>query len=553
MQLRFKLPPFRHWGAPALVAFFGWIAVLCSIDPAGDYPDALPGPGLTIDESFNVQQGVRLVEMLPALGSGLLSLREVFGDREDIGPDAPAGYHLPDHPPLGRLWIGLSHQLTRWWFPPRDHQTPFVTACARTAPATAFALLVFMLGCAATRWYGRGAGFVTAVAIVLMPRVFGHAHLAALETFMNLAYAATVLCVAARWTGPAPPKWKTACWCGLVFGLALLTKIQAVLLPVPIAIWALLYWRTKAIVPLLLWGGVGFLVFFVGWPWLWLDPLGHLMEYLGRTTQRADLYTWYFGQRYVDHSVPWHYPAVMFLTTVPVGLHLLGFCGLFCGERSAWKGPREQVVLGCIVFPLLLFSLPGVAVYDGARLFLVVFPLWAILIGRGGQLAYTWAKKKYSGRLVTVGATLFLALQAYGILKDQPCSLSYYNLSVGGLPGAERLGLETTYWGDSVTRGLLEHIVLTVPEGATIAVAPVLHEFQLAEMINQSPILRRHRVNLEPFDPQNPGQAQYLLVFRRQADLPEALRDGPAHFPKVAEVRRENVWLAALYSFEGCR
>ena len=79
MHRRFQLPPLRCWAAPALVAFLAWGIILRSIDPAGDYPHAPPGPGLTIDESFNVQEGVRLVEALRGWGCGWLSLREVFG------------------------------------------------------------------------------------------------------------------------------------------------------------------------------------------------------------------------------------------------------------------------------------------------------------------------------------------------------------------------------------------------------------------------------------------------------------------------------------------
>ena len=47
-----------------MIAFAAFVAVVAAIDPAGDYPDAPQGPGLTVDETFNVQQGVRLVEGL---------------------------------------------------------------------------------------------------------------------------------------------------------------------------------------------------------------------------------------------------------------------------------------------------------------------------------------------------------------------------------------------------------------------------------------------------------------------------------------------------------
>ena len=36
-----------------------------------------------------------------------------------------------------------------------------------------------------------------------------------------------------------------------------------------------------------------------------------------------------------------------------------------------------------MIFVLALFSLPGTPVYDGVRLFLMVFPIWAIWVGIG--------------------------------------------------------------------------------------------------------------------------------------------------------------------------
>ena len=256
----------------------------------------------------------------------------------------------------------------------------------------------------------------------------------------------------------------------------MLTKIQGILIPIPVAIWALCHWRTRALKPLVIWGAVGLAVFFLFWPWLWFDPADRFLEYLVRTTQRTVLYVWYFGQRYADRDVPWHYPAVLFLTTVPIGLQALGALGLVTRPAPPWKERHGQLVLGAILFPLVLFSLPHVAVYDGARLFLVVFPLWAIFIGRGGSIAWEWLRRKCSKRVAATVAACFLTGQAWGLVGVWPCFLSYYNVAVGGLRGAERCGLELDYWGEAVTRDLLEQIVQTVPEGAHIDVTPVLYE-----------------------------------------------------------------------------
>jgi hypothetical protein len=557
MRLLLTTASRRVWAVPALIAALAFVLAIASIDPAGEYPAAPQGPGLTVDETFNVQEGVRLVHGLYNVALGGIGLRDVFGDQKALGNQPPVlGYHNPDHPPFGRLWLGLFHQLSRWVAPPREHETPFATVCARTGSAAAFAITVFLVSLTTMRWYGPRAGLIAGVSLVLMPRVFGHARLAALETTMDLTYLVATFTVAAWWTkqSAAAPNaerlpWRTAAFTGALWGVALLTKIQGVLLIVPVAIWALCQWRKQALVPLVIWGLVGWGVFFVAWPWLWFDPLHNLLGYLRSSTQRSVLYVWYFGERFADRDVPWHFPWVMFAATVPVGLHLLGLCGVIGGERPAWKERREQLLLGAMFFPLVLFSLSRIAVYDGERLFLVSFPLWAMLIGRGGAVAWSWLEQCTSVRIARALAMVFLAMQGYGLIANWPCHLSYYNVLVGGPRGAERLGLECNYWGDGLTRDLLEATVELVPEGARIDVAPVLHQFQLEEMLDQSPILRRRRFQLVPFDETKMADTRYVLLFRRKADLPPSLRTDAPPGRLLAEVTRQGVQLAALYEW----
>jgi hypothetical protein len=547
--------PARHWLFPALIACAAFAVVVAAIDAAGDYPDAPQGPGLTIDESFNVQEGVRLVEGLKtwALGrlSGepILTLRELFGDVDDLGPNAEFGYHNPDHPPLGRVWLGLWHNATIGVAPPRNHPGPalFVTSAARVGSAAAFAITVFLCGWTASIWYGRAAGIVAALTVLLMPRVFGHAHLAALETCIGCTYLIAVLLVARTWTSDSGVSWLWAVLSGLALGAAMLTKIQGSLIPVPVALWALLQWRLRALRPLVIWGCVGLAVFFLFWPWLWSHPADHFFKYLGRTTNRPTLYLWYLGTRYTDRNHPWHYCAVLFLTTVPIGLQALGGVGVFAGRMRMQFARHEQLALGAMLFPLCLFSIPRVAVYDGARLFLVAFPLWAVFIGRGGSLAWEWLRKRVSRRGAVALAALFLAGQSWGIVAVWPCFLSSYNLAVGGLVGAHRLGFELDYWGASVTRDLLERTAEKVPEGAEIDCAPVLHGFQLDELLKQSPVLRRRAIRLHPYDAGRPRHSDYLLIFCRLADLSPELQTLMVERTALLEVRRSGVLLAGLY------
>lgn len=575
----------RPWFGPLLVAILATVVVALALDPAGDYPGTFEGPGLTIDEIFNVDVGARIAD------------RVLAGDVTGTIREART---LPDHPPLGRLWLGLAHEVVILVAPPRGEHAPLVVAAARVGSAVAFGILVWLIGFATARWYGNLAGWGASIALVLMPRVFGHAHLAALETTLNLTYTLAILSVAHKWSHDRAPTLRTAAICGICLGLALLTKIQAIFIPIPIAVWALINWRHKALLPLLVWGLVGLLVFFCGWPWLWLDPVGNVLKYLGHASERSSIQVWYWGQAFADRNVPWHYPWVLFATTVPIGLHALGVWGVIArrnpvcdphregeapaeplglpasipnqppqtsnpGEPSPVRAgtPRPQppahpprispqcLILTNILFPLIMFSVPGVAVYDGERLFLIVYPLWAIFIGRGCTACWSWLQRRLSPRLAAVLLTLFLAAQSVGLWQLAPCWLSYYNAAVGGLWGADKLGLPVTYWGDSVTRKLLVQAADSLPRNSVIEVVPVLHQFQLRAWESQCPRLRQQGITLKEMDlkgPPEPPQAGYYLKFERREYLPVYLRgESGFEYRPILTINRQGVALAALY------
>lgn len=523
-----------------LLACVAFVLVAAQLDCAQDLSVTGAGPGMTVDEPFNVGQGVFLVRAIRIYGLGIFapeSLREIFEHPN----------YLPDHPPLGRLLIGIAHE-TIAGFAGSDAR-PFVVTYGRYASAFCFGCLAFFVGWFTVRRSGHLAALIAVASLVAMPRLFGHAHLAALETVTALFYVTTVLAVVHFWDTESPPTAKRACLTGVILGLALLTKIQAVLIPIPVIIWAIWKWRQKAILPLVCWGGVGVLVFFVGWPWLWFDPVGHLSEYLGRTTGRAALYVEYFGSKYADRDLPWHYSWVMLLTTIPVGLLALGFIGSSNTVRKFKDSQRrpsgELLLLLSLLWPLVLFSLPGITVYDGVRLFLMVFPLAAILIGQGAASSINWLCQRLPSKPAITVAILLLLSQAYATLAYAPCWLSYYSLLLGGLKGANTAGMELTYWGDSITADMLQQVVQDVPENSVVQLAPLLHPAYL-QMLQETPELKQKGIRLIPFESEKPV-SEYVLYFQRNPYLPELLQPQQSNaWQVVTEVTHQGVALARL-------
>ena len=107
---------------------------------------------------------------------------------------------------------------------------------ARLAPALSFAILVGLVTATTARRFGCGAGAVAGFSLLAMPRVFAHAHLAALDTFLSLFWVLALFTVDSALGHRRPVL--AAAGAGVAFGLALLTKIHAwFLLPI-VLIWA---------------------------------------------------------------------------------------------------------------------------------------------------------------------------------------------------------------------------------------------------------------------------------------------------------------------------
>jgi 4-amino-4-deoxy-L-arabinose transferase-like glycosyltransferase len=496
---------------------FAFLAVLVTL---GD-------PGITIDEPLDVRPGRTYVQTLLRRGPAFFEpriVRAVFADNAE-------------HPPLGRWLLGIASTLGEPLESLLGGADVYSVHAGRLAPAAAFAILVGLVATTTGRRYGQAAGLAAGASLVLMPRMFAHAHLAALDTLVALTWTAALLATD-RAVGSTRPTLAML-GAGAVWGLALLTKIHGWLLPPLVGLYALArLGPRRAVLPVLAWTGVGVLIFWAGWPWLWYDTWDRLRAYFGTGVERLTLYALYFGEVHADRDVPWHYPWVHFAVTVPVGLHLLGVVGAWRAWVERGTDGLPLRLLGAILLLLVIFS-TRVPVYDGERLFLAAFPLWAILIGRG--FAVLWQRWSHWGPRAAWVA-LFLA-QGYGTVALHPFGLSYYNALVGGLPGAERLGLELTYWSDTIDRRLLDELARVARPGDSAALVPTLHHIQPAATM--TPSLLAGKVALRPQEAID--SADWLVVSRRTAYWPPGLADHLNRTPPVAVRSRQGVWLAGLW------
>ncbi len=514
-----------------LMGFFAGMAVLFTLD----------GPGLTIDEPLDVRPGRTYVETLRKQGWHFFDRKvvdRVFRDNAE-------------HPPLGRWLLGIASELGEpfevlWKGPdPTGH---YVLA-GRLAPALAFAALVGLVTHTAGRRWGVAAGMCGRLctrrhAPGVCPRSSGGSrHF--LEPVLD--------------HGPPGRRSRLACKAaqsghgrrGRALGPRALDQDSCLVLaadPRRLVV-RLAAAPTRGAGHARLDASSASACF--GWagPGSGTIPGARLQAYLGTGVARSTIMVQYFGQVVADRDVPWHYPWFYFAATVPVGLLALGAIGIGRG----WSNRRDDP------FPLLLArhdrALSGpfqhqVPVYDGERLFLHVFPAWAMLIGLG--FGWLWDQRFVEALEAGPRSAVLLFVQIHGVVALHPFGLSYYNGLVGGLPGAERLGLELTYWNDPVDQVLLDRLATKQMPGASAALVPTLYPGQGILTTNRA--LARRDIILSDEQEAHPGRVACrfppygVLASRDQGAAASAERVN--WWPMR---RRQGVWLAAFWHFPAAK
>jgi 4-amino-4-deoxy-L-arabinose transferase-like glycosyltransferase len=377
-----------------------------------------------------------------------------------------------EHPPLDKVWSGLVWLAARSLL---DDLTAHRLGNMVLAGGTVALLYLLVAGEA-----GQAAGLAAAGALLTMPRFFLHAHLSALDVPGAAGVLATL---AAFWWTRERVDLRADLWVGLAWGLAMGLKINAVVAPIVLLLWTLLFRRQLYLFRrLAVMGAFGGVIFLVSWPWLYDQFMPRLIEYvLFITVDHWEIGQYYLGRFHMPP--PWHFGFVMTFAVVPLALSLAAAVGTAWSLRTREARPFGTLLaLGALV-PILLPAIGGSMVYDNERLFMPVFPCIAALAGLGLDRTRCWAGERLRRlgalRLTKAVPALLMAaafvphLAAAGSLY--PHLLSYYAASIGGIRGAMRLGLETTYWCETYAAAL-PYLNAHAQPGDTVWVEPWSHD-----------------------------------------------------------------------------
>lgn len=389
--------------------------------------------------------------------------------------------HLPS-PPLAKIFNGIT-----WIF---FRGILGDLAALRAGSAIAYCVLFGFVVWIAYGTFGPTGAFISALGLLINPRLFSHAGTANLDTTgMVLAFFSLVY----FWRTADKKGWKVTLTAGVLWGAALSAKNSALLMLPLFFLWALL-WRRKGflLLRLVLMQLIAPLVFFILWPWLYHDTAQNFSEFsrwagiTGLYEKAGSVFQSNETNTDVDRklikrfgasssgirsgdkaSFPWYYALAVIGVVIPVPTLILFIVGTFLSLRQ-WRSPtRTFFVLGAW-YPLLVTALPFIPVYDMERFLLISMPFMALVCGAVAPLI---AARLATSRM-KLAACLVISLCYAPAVKEwiyvHPVEFSYYNAVPGGLVGAVEKGFPRNYWLQSHW-GALPYLNAQLPQGAALA------------------------------------------------------------------------------------
>jgi hypothetical protein len=485
---------------------------------------------------------------------------------------------------------------------------------ARFGPIVLFSLAAGAMFYRMRREYSAAAAVGSVAALLLLPRMFAHAHFASLDGPLTSCWIlawATFTPAGHAGRSPARPAqvvfpWVCAVFWGIMLGTTFSCKATGWLAPLPFAAWALVY-RDRAGARALAVGlPLAVLTFFALNPPLWDDPLHGWVKFFDLNLHRAarlglNIPVQFLGEsHHLGNPLPWYNTLLWTAVTVPLGTLLLAALGIIA---VVWRCrcDRAGVLLVANWLVLLIVrALPMAPPHDGVRLFLPSFAFLAALAGVGCAQILAWtgshwfrglggsqtaARRRFSPglrwqsrrpgdassgsvvlvvkaplphrvldliRYLTISALVLIyrtslvaalmliyAGSASSLFWYAPQWLSYYNLLIGGLPGAAAAGMEPTYYWDGLDRSVLdwleantgrqEKIYFGSPSAENLELMRRWRTLRRGTQFDATPggfrwYVMQHRPGPWPWQPIDPWLIEHCQPAYRKTIGPPALR-----------------------------
>ena len=308
--------------------------------------------------------------------------------------------------------------------------------------------------------YGRLAGFVSSLALSTYPLFWAESHFNTEKDIPETVFWGIFIYL--FYKGTVNKNIKQLIISGVILGLAIGTKFNAVFLPFVIGPWLLyfliknklykkpiefiknnrLYLLSILTIPIL-----GFFIFILFWPYLWSDFLPKITEVIKFYTEIGTTTT--FDPRYLGPFNINIYPVTWITYTTYPFVFLLSLFGIF---KIIEEFKKDRTGFGVLIIlwllvPIARVTMPGANTYGGVRQIMEFIPPLAILSGLGAKMIVDVIKNnKYKKIVSFVVIILFLPL-IVKLINIHPYENAYFNSWIGGLKGAQQKDIP--YWGNT--------------------------------------------------------------------------------------------------------
>jgi 4-amino-4-deoxy-L-arabinose transferase-like glycosyltransferase len=482
-----------------------------------------------------------------------------------------------EHPPVAKYAMGIAHAVT--------HRALGVLGDldgARSGTSLLAALLCAVLVLLLWRPLGPLVAVAAPLMLLSLPRFLFHAQVATLDVPVA---AMVVFTTAFFFWGETSARFAWAS--GLVFGLAMATKLNAPFAVFPATLYALLgRWRgfsvtgrgassktalhipplPRALVAMAI---VGPIVFLAVWPWMWFDTFPRLGAYFGFHLGHYPILNFVGGEVYTKPHAPWHFAFTMAGAAMPLPVVVLGLIGTvralasvrLLAESARTDGALPDVDEGDRLRALLvlqaLFAIGIVAFlpvpkYGGEKLFMPFFALFAALAADGARITAesvrTFLPRVAHGPALAVVVVLALIPGVNGSVDTRGgYGLSYFSETVGGIRTMVAKGYERTYYDIAdkpLARTLDEMLTSEFPNELRVRFEPNHKEYARTYRWMQRDGVISRRVNL--VGDIKKADVVVLTHERRWSTYP-ALLDTLSVKPVLHEKRIDGVPLYTVY------
>jgi hypothetical protein len=312
----------------------------------------------------------------------------------------------------------------------------------------------------------------------------------------------------------------------IALGLTISIRILGPLVGLLVAIYAWQKAGKKSLPMLLVYASISLGVMLVTWPYLWPNPIAHLIESWHVMSQ----YPWpgqvlFNGQYYRSADLPRSYLPVLLAIQITEPIWPLFFLSLIL----LWKNKYLLIAtLLWFILPLTAFIVERSPLYDNFRQIIFILPPVFFVCGLGVDWLFRRLRQPI-GRGLIVAALVLPGIVA-GI-QLHPYEYIYYNSFIGGVRGAQGR-FETDYWATSY-RAAMNYVNSIAPANGKIFVAGPSYI---------AAIYRRHDLRIYMDSDINTQAFDYAIITTRygvdKTDFPNA--------PVVYTIERDGVPLAVI-------